>query len=641
MAKLKRGGVNEWGRELESLRERVRELETRVSDQDRVALELSSSERRYHDLVETSPHVVWQLDAQGRITFLNRIWEEFTSYPIDEVLGRPFTDFQTPDEAARAMDTLAALLSNPVEEVRDFQTTFIRKDGRPVSFQVNARVLRNREGAVIGAQGTSVDITQRKRIEEEGRSRTDRIIRFQTTLLQLAKRRESDLTSGFAAIAGSAAAAMRVARVSVWMFTPDRSELVCKVIHDEVPDRPGEGRRLAVDKYPAYFRAVEENRIIPAADALEDPRTREFREEYLQPLRIGAMLDVPVWHGGRIEGIVCFEHTGGARAWTSEEGDFAVSIADAAALLLETRDRRRMEDQFRTISRAVEQSPSVVTITDPEGRILYVNPKFTEITGYQPEEVIGQNPRILKGDHNPPEVFRNLWQTVLSGQEWRGEFYNRKKNGEIYVEQASISPIRGADGGIVSIVKVAEDMTERKRMEEKLRREATIDALTGVFNRRHVLEHLQMTLEDSRRYRRPLSVCLCDIDWFKSINDTHGHHVGDEVLILFGKVLRESLRTVDLYGRYGGDEFLLIFPATPAADALISLERIRQRFAAACVDQVAKPVSCSATFGLAEYVRDSMDLKELVALADRALYLAKEQGRNRICTIPSDSPAFR
>ena len=153
-------------------------------------------------------------------------------------------------------------------------------------------------------------------------------------------------------------------------------------------------------------------------------------------------------------------------------------------------------------------------------------------------------------------MFQQLWQAVKAGQEWRGEFYNRKKSGETYVEQASISPIRGSDGSIVSIVKVAEDMTERKRMEEKLRRDATYDALTGVFNRRHLLELLESAVESARRYRRPLSVCLCDIDLFKPINDAHGHHVGDEVLVAFGGILRESFRTVDLAGRYGGDEFL-------------------------------------------------------------------------------------
>ena len=272
----------------------------------------------------------------------------------------------------------------------------------------------------------------------------------------------------------------------------------------------------------------------------------------------------------------------------------------------------------------------MVTITDPEGRIQYVNPKFTEITGYLPEEVIGQNPRILKGDTSNPEVFQQLWQTIRAGLEWRGEFYNRKKNGETYVEQASISPIRGSDGTIVSIVKVAEDMTERKRMEEKLRRDATYDELTGVFNRRHLLELLEPTLEAARRYRQSLSICLCDIDRFKSINDQHGHHVGDEVLIAFGGILRDSVRAVDLVGRYGGDEFLLAFPNTLAADAAVSLERVRERFADMRRGRDDGQVCCSASFGLADYGPEVADMKSLIARADRALYQAKAQGRNRL-----------
>lgn len=129
----------------------------------------------------------------------------------------------------------------------------------------------------------------------------------------------------------------------------------------------------------------------------------------------------------------------------------------------------RMEEQVRKLSLAVEQSPVTVIITDAEGNIEYVNPYFTELTGYTSEEVIGQNPRILKSGETPPEEYKRLWETITSGGTWRGEFHNKKKNGELYWESASISPITNPEGVITHFVAVKEDITGRKRSEEKLR----------------------------------------------------------------------------------------------------------------------------------------------------------------------------
>jgi PAS domain S-box-containing protein len=130
--------------------------------------------------------------------------------------------------------------------------------------------------------------------------------------------------------------------------------------------------------------------------------------------------------------------------------------------------RKKVEDQLRKLSRAVEQSPVTVLITDTKGNIEYVNPKFTQLTGYTSEEALGQNPRILKTDKTPPEVFKELWKTITSGTEWRGEFFNKKKNGELFWESASISPVRNSEGIVTHFVAVKEDITERKRMEEQL-----------------------------------------------------------------------------------------------------------------------------------------------------------------------------
>ncbi|MDA8216406.1 MAG: PAS domain S-box protein, partial [Dehalococcoidales bacterium] len=141
-------------------------------------------------------------------------------------------------------------------------------------------------------------------------------------------------------------------------------------------------------------------------------------------------------------------------------------LAANKGLEAEVAERRAAELQLRRLWLAVEQSPATVVITDTEGRIEYVNPKFVQLTGYSAEEAIGQNPRILQSGKTPREVYQDLWRTILAGREWRGEFLNKKKNGELYWEAASISPVQDAEGTITNFVAVKEDITERKRAEQ-------------------------------------------------------------------------------------------------------------------------------------------------------------------------------
>lgn len=145
------------------------------------------------------------------------------------------------------------------------------------------------------------------------------------------------------------------------------------------------------------------------------------------------------------------------------------AVTHRQGIIIDITERRQAEEAIRTLSRAIEQGPASVVITDSEGRIEYVNSKFSQVTGYSLEEALGQNPRILKSGETPPETYRQLWETITAGGEWRGEFHNKKKSGELYWEMASISGIKNPEGVVTHYVGVKEDITERKRMEHALR----------------------------------------------------------------------------------------------------------------------------------------------------------------------------
>jgi diguanylate cyclase (GGDEF)-like protein/PAS domain S-box-containing protein len=312
-----------------------------------------------------------------------------------------------------------------------------------------------------------------------------------------------------------------------------------------------------------------------------------------------------------------------------EIGDLAKSFnAMAQELEVEITERERREVELRKLSLVVEQSPATIVITDKEGSIEYVNHKFTELTGYSPEEVIGGNPRILKSGKTPSEEYKRLWETITSGGIWRGELCNKKKNGELYWESVSISPIKDSKNIITHFIAIKEDITERKQAEERIRQLAYYDPLTGLPNRVLYNDRLSLALAHAQRTGETLAVLFLDLDRFKDINDTLGHSIGDQLLKAVAERLTDSLRKEDTATRQGGDEFTLLLPGmTQAEDAA----RVAQKI----LEAVRKPLTLgghelniTTSIGVALYPADGEDGETLLKNVDTAMYHAKELGRN-------------
>ncbi len=234
-------------------------------------------------------------------------------------------------------------------------------------------------------------------------------------------------------------------------------------------------------------------------------------------------------------------------------------------------------ESLRKLSQAVEQSTMSVLITDTDGKIEYVNPRFTQMTGYNRAEIVGQNPCILKSGETPFVEYQRLWENIASGDERHGEFQNKKKNGELCWERASISPIRNDKGEITHFLEIKEDITVHKNHETQLLFMATHDPLTNLFNRRRFREELEYWTALSRRHNAGGALLFLDIDDFKYINDALGHQVGDELLICIADMLRDRLRETDILARLGGDEFAVILTNTNTKQVLMILETVFRR----------------------------------------------------------------
>jgi diguanylate cyclase (GGDEF)-like protein/PAS domain S-box-containing protein len=291
--------------------------------------------------------------------------------------------------------------------------------------------------------------------------------------------------------------------------------------------------------------------------------------------------------------------------------------------------RRRAQEQILKLSRAVEQSPASVIITDPQGIIQYVNPKFTRVTGYRAEEVVGQRPSLLKSGAQPPEFYGDMWKTLAAGQEWHGEFCNRAKDGTEFWESASISPVFDTKGRIIHYVAVKEDITEKKRQEEHIRHLALHDALTGLPNRVLGMDRLKHAMERANREEHKVALLYLDLDGFKPINDSLGHDAGDEALRQVADRITDSIRKVDTAARMGGDEFVVILSDVWDAQFVeLAVRRILKALAQE-MECMGSPCSVQASIGVCVFPDHGQDPETLLRNADTAMYQAKKAGGNR------------
>lgn len=290
------------------------------------------------------------------------------------------------------------------------------------------------------------------------------------------------------------------------------------------------------------------------------------------------------------------------------------------------------EAKFRGL---VSQSLVGIGIVE-NGKFSYSNAKFDEIFGYSSDEVRQLGPLDVASEDNRPVVMENI-RKRLNGEVDQISYIFRgvQKNGTVIDIEIHSSAMQ--IGGKLALISLVMDVTERTRAErevqvlqDRLRDESTRDALTGLYNRRYLEETLGRELILAERHGHPVSVIMSDIDYFKAVNDTYGHLGGDEVLRVFGTLMRRHARASDIYCRYGGEEFLLVLPQMTLDDAVDRAEQLRSAIAAAPVPYGSALIAVTASFGVATFPGDGRTIDALIGAADSALYAAKAAGRNRV-----------
>lgn len=291
---------------------------------------------------------------------------------------------------------------------------------------------------------------------------------------------------------------------------------------------------------------------------------------------------------------------------------------------------RAAEEGLRFAANVFTHSREGILITDRDAVILDVNPAFTEITGYERDEVVGKNPRILNSGRQAGEFYADMWETLLIKGHWNGEIWNRRKDGVVFAELLTISSVRGDSGETQNYIAQFSDITTVKEYQNQLERIAHYDSLTGLPNRLLLADRMKQAMAQAPRQGHHIAIVYLDLDGFKSVNDAHGHDMGDRLLTILASRMTQTLRDGDTLARLGGDEFVAVLGGLPDFDSSAPILNRLLEAASMPVTVGDVTMQVSASLGVSVFPQsDDVDADQLLRQADQAMYEAKQAGKNR------------
>lgn len=307
--------------------------------------------------------------------------------------------------------------------------------------------------------------------------------------------------------------------------------------------------------------------------------------------------------------------------------------------------RKDIEMELRLQDAALKACVDAILITNVNGIIQWVNPAFCKLTGYSEEDAVGRRPaELVKSGLQDETFYHQLWETILKGEHWRGEVTNRRKNGDLYQEQLSITPVFSAPDIISHFVAIKQDVTERKKIEETIRQMAFYDPLTRLANRRLLVDRLEHAIAVCKRKQRYGALLLLDLDRFKPLNDLFGHDVGDQLLQEVAIRLTSLVRQQDTVARLGGDEFVVLLEELDSD--IEQADQQAEQVANKIKEVISQPYQLEAnrdqtvssffsydltvSIGLTLFVDAESSGEKILKQADMAMYQAKHEGRNSV-----------
>ncbi len=593
--------------------------------------------RHYEAIVNSTDDAIISKTLAGIITSWNPGAERIFGYAAREVVGKSIQILIPPEQIYDESEILARIARG--ERIDHYETIRVCKDGRLIHISATISPIRDEGGNILGASKIARDITGRKHAEQ-ALAKANRVLQVLSACnaMLIHATDEAELldwicrliveTGGYrmAWIGRAENNAGKIVRPVAWYGTG--TEYLTEVKITWADDQWGQG--------PAGT-AIRSGLVQVNQNSLTNPVVAIWRASAIKyGFQASIALPIRISTG---DASILTMYAAEIDAFDPGEikllEELAANLAYGIESMRNRAEKLALAERVRKLSLTVEQSPESVAITDLEGRIEYVNEAFLRNSGYTREEVIGQTSRILQSGKTPPKTYASLWQTLLAGQVWKGELFNRRKDGSEYTEFAIISPIRDAAGAMTHYVAMKEDITAKKEAEERILHLAYYDSLTDLPNRRLLIDRLQVALATCIQGGHFGALFYVDLDNFKTVNDTLGHNLGDQLLRQVAARLCESVTPADTVANLGGDDFFILMPDLGAdpqqAETLARAlgDRILACFHAPFpVDHTQCRSSPSLGVALFGHPQDTID--EILKQVDLAMYEAKRSGRNTL-----------
>ena len=574
---------------------------------------------RFSKVIDTAFDAVITADQSGRIVSWNQNATEVFGYVEKDALGQDlFRLILTPQTLKDKSEILQPLFETTETKPSGVQLEVMgrHKGGRifPLELAISSTIVGNLFILSIFAR----DITERKMADEAlQRNLMDQEVIASIVQLSLQPIALTEILRQSLVLVLQRHGLGLSPKGCIFLVDESARELVMKVQHGLSDSIVESCSQLQFGKCMCGLAAEQETVIF--ADHIDERHVISY-----PGILPHGHYCVPIKSEGEVLGVLNMYVPQGHKR-TQVEEQFLVAIADTLAGVVL---RKQAEEELKQAATVFDNAVEGIVVSDSMANVITVNQAFTEITGYSRDEVIGHNPRIWKSDHHDRAFFQAMWASLEQTGQWRGEIWNRKKNGEAFPCWQTIRAVRDDTGLITRYVSLMADITAIKKSQAQIEHLAHHDPLTKLPNRLLFTARLEHAIEQAHRERHHIGVFFMDLDEFKRINDSLGHPLGDKVLQQVAERLKLQVRNDDTIARIGGDEFnLLMEEVGSPQEAGIVAQKLLSAFSEPFKAE-GHTLYLTASIGISIYPEDGNEVTSLVRNADTAMYQAKKKGRN-------------
>ena len=551
-------------------------------------LQLLDARKHFIEISRTSADWVWEVDTNGIYTFVTPNVKSFLGYSDKEIVGKSPFDLMSKKEAQRVREIFLDYASKQLP-FKNIDNTNIHKDGHEVILQTSALPIFDSNGDFSGYRGTDRDISDAK------------------NLLKRLEERKKTLKE-----------AQKLSNIGHWELDLESNTLYWS---DEVYRIFG----LEPQEFDATYESFLEHIHPDDHDLVNNAYTNSVANK--SSYHIGHRVLTKDNKLKYVEEKCIHKY--------DEDGNVIKSIGTVHDIT----QRVEYEKSFELASSVFRHSTDAIVITDVKNKIVSVNKAYEELTLYSEDEVLGKNPRVLSSGWGDKKFYKAMWNEIVQNGLWKGEIWDRKKDGSLYAVSQSIIAVKDKDNKVLNYIGISRDITESKNKEEKIKQLAYYDFLTKLPNRKLFEEEVESFIKFSHYNDKTFAMLFLDLDNFKWVNDSLGHRFGDKVLIEVSKIIGAIVSEDSIVSRLGGDEFVIL---SPYEDSL-SISKL----ASELIESVKLPLTIEGkeinvgwSIGVSLFPENADTYTLLLQNADTAMYEAKAKGRNNFKFFSDDMNSF-